>query len=84
MSLAKRNMNENTISASDYFKWYSRKRNRSLDINDMVLVIELFVYHKMSMVEISKMQGLTYKRVNYIISLYYKKPEHGLSIMSKI
>lgn len=73
-----------TITPGDRFKWYTRKRVRHLSMQEKALIIELFIYHKMSIIDISKMEGLTYQRVTDIVSLYFIKPEHGICIMSKV
>lgn len=77
-------MDSLTITPTERFKWYTRQRSRILTRAEQVLIIEMFIYHNISIVNLAKQEGLTTARVSRIVSLYFKKPEHGLSIMSKI
>lgn len=73
-----------TIPPVERFKWYARKRNRNVTRAEKALIIEMFIYHHVSIIDISKQWGLTSRNVSQIVTLYFKKPEHGLCIMSKI
>jgi len=69
---------------SDRFLWYSRAKSRLLTNTEKANIIELFVFHELSMKDICKIHSISYLACSKVINLYFEKPILGLSIMSKI
>ena len=76
-------MNNETINYDTYYHWDRPLRQRAtLTMKEQVDIIEDFNSQEFGIDEICKKHSITYDLCIKVISLYFKKPEFGLCIMS--
>lgn len=69
-----------TMPVQEYHKWYTRP----IALYSNGLIIEDFVANDMSIKEIANKHKVSQGTVQRCISYYFKKPEHSLTLLSRV
>lgn len=72
-----------TLLPKERYTWYSRETGIVIE-SVYGEIIEDFIGCEMTIFEISQERRMPYLKVAWVISLYYKKPDFSLTLMSKV